>query len=64
MLPKQPIDHEKIVLGQMLGEAYQQALAMRIQISTMQAQMTEMDAEIVSLKAQIAPPPEAPAESQ
>lgn len=58
-----PVDHEKAVLGQMLGEAYQQALGMRIQIATMQAMMADKDAEITALKARL-PPEEAPVENQ
>ena len=53
-----PVDHEKVVLGQMLGEAYQHTLGMRIQLSMLQAEIAQRDAQIASLKAQLAPPAE------
>ena len=56
------VDHEKAVLGQMLGEAYQQALAMRIQMAMMGAAMADKDAQIAAKDAEIealkAPPAE------
>ena len=65
-MPGAQPDHEKAVIGQMLMESTGQVVGLRVQIAVMQAAIAEKDAEIASLKAQLAPPvvDPAPAENQ
>lgn len=49
-----PVDHEKVVMSQMLLESFSSVVNMRVQISAMQAAMTEKDTKIADLEGQIA----------